>query len=63
MTTLLLVEDDNMLRDGLTELFSRDGYQVISAGSLREARERCCLRCWHRESSCGGSCTAWRKKN
>ena len=40
MTTLLLVEDDNTLREGLTELFSRDGYRVISAGSVREARER-----------------------
>ena len=40
MTTLLLVEDDPVLRDGLTELFSRDGYQVVPAGSVREARER-----------------------
>ena len=39
MATLLLVEDDPVLRDGLTELFSRDGYQVIRAGSVREARE------------------------
>ena len=39
MATLLLVEDDPVLRDGLTELFSRDGYQVIRAGSIREARE------------------------
>ena len=39
MITLLLVEDDPVLRDGLAELFSRDGYQVICAGSLREARE------------------------
>ena len=39
MATLLLVEDDPVLRDGLTELFSRDGYQVVRAGSVREARE------------------------
>lgn len=40
MTTILLVEDDTVLREGLTELFTRDGYRVITAGSLREARER-----------------------
>ena len=39
MATLLLVEDDPVLRDGLTELFSRDDYQVVRAGSVREARE------------------------
>ena len=37
---ILLVEDDAVLREGLTELFERDGYEVITAGSLREARER-----------------------
>ena len=40
MTGLLLVEDDAVLRDGLTELFARDGYQVTCAGTLREAREK-----------------------
>ena len=40
MATILLVEDDSVLREGLTELFARDGYQVITAGSLREAREK-----------------------
>ena len=40
MTTILLVEDDAVLREGLTELFAREGYQVIVAGSLREAREK-----------------------
>ena len=40
ITTILLVEDDAVLREGLTELFAREGYQVITAGSLREAREK-----------------------
>ena len=40
MNTILLVEDDAALREGLTELFVRDGYEVITAGSLKEARER-----------------------
>ena len=40
MTTILLVEDDAVLRDGLTELFVREGYQVIPAGNLRDAREK-----------------------
>ena len=35
---LLLIEDDPVLRGGLVELFSREGYRVIEAGSLREAR-------------------------
>ena len=38
MAVLLLVEDDAVLRDGLTELFTRAGYGVIQAGSAREAR-------------------------
>ena len=40
MTTILLLEDDATLREGLTELFTRDGYQVVTAGSVREAREK-----------------------
>ena len=40
METLLLVEDDSVLRGGLKELFSREGYRVIEAASVREARER-----------------------
>ena len=37
---LLLVEDDAVLRRGLAELFVREGYRVITAGNIREARER-----------------------
>ena len=37
---LLLVEDDAVLRDGLVELFTREGYRVMEAGSVREARAR-----------------------
>ena len=37
MTTILLVEDDAVLRGGLTELFTREGYSVISAASAKEA--------------------------
>ncbi len=40
MNTLLLVEDDAVLREGLTELFVREGYRVVEAGSVREARAR-----------------------
>ena len=40
MTVLLLVEDDAVLREGLRELFIREGYQVVEAGSVREARAR-----------------------
>ncbi len=37
---LLLVEDDDVLRNGLCELFSREGYQITEARTLREAREK-----------------------
>ena len=37
MPTILLVEDDAVLRGGLTELFMREGYSVISAGCVKEA--------------------------
>lgn len=40
METLLLVEDDSVLRGGLTELFSREGYHVFEAASVREAKEK-----------------------
>lgn len=39
METLLLVEDDNVLRGGLAELFTREGYRVIEAASVREAKK------------------------
>lgn len=40
MATILLVEDDAVLRGGLTELFTREGYSVISAASAKDAREK-----------------------
>ena len=39
-TTILLVEDDTVLRGGLAELFTREGYHVIEAASVREAKEK-----------------------
>ena len=38
--TILLTEDDDVLRAGLTELFSREGYGVVQAANLREARAK-----------------------
>ena len=38
--TILLVEDDAVLRRGLAELFTREGYRVIEAASVREAKEK-----------------------
>ena len=38
--TILLVEDDAVLRRGLAELFAREGYRVIEAASVREAKEK-----------------------
>jgi len=35
---ILLTEDDHALRDGLTELFTREGYQVTAAENARTAR-------------------------
>ncbi len=40
MSVLLLIEDDPVLRSGLAELFTREGYRVIEAGSVREARAK-----------------------
>lgn len=39
-TTILIVEDDAVLRRGLAELFAREGYRVIEATSVREAKEK-----------------------
>ena len=39
MSTILLVEDDAALRDGLTELFTREGYSVTTAANSAEARQ------------------------
>lgn len=38
--TILLVEDDFALRSGLNELFCREGYAVVQAASVSEARAR-----------------------
>ena len=39
-TTILLVEDDAVLRRGLAELFARESYRVIEAASVREAKDK-----------------------
>ena len=36
--TLMLVEDDQALRSGLRELFEREGYRVVAASCVQEAR-------------------------
>ncbi len=38
--SILLVEDDLMLRGGLKELFEREGYEVTTAASVREAQAK-----------------------
>lgn len=38
MACIMLLEDDEALRGALGELFEREGYDVVTAGSLREAR-------------------------
>lgn len=38
--TILLTEDDDVLRAGLTELFTREGYGVVQAANIREARSK-----------------------
>ena len=40
MATILLVEDDAVLRGGLTELFTREGYGVMAAACAKDAREK-----------------------
>ena len=45
-TTILLVEDDAVLRRGLAELFAREGYRVIEAASMREGSSRQRTRSW-----------------
>lgn len=37
---IFLVEDDEALRQGLHELFTREGYTVVAASCAREAREK-----------------------
>ena len=38
--TILLTEDDDVLRAGLTELFTREGYGVVQAANVREAKAK-----------------------
>ncbi len=40
MSIILLVEDDTALREGLTELFTREGYTVLSAVNAADARAK-----------------------
>lgn len=40
MPKILLVEDDSVLRGGLTELFARERHEVVQAASVREAHAR-----------------------
>lgn len=39
-TKILVLEDDVFLRDGLCEVLQKEGYGVISAGNLADAKEK-----------------------
>ncbi len=39
-TKILVLEDDVFLRDGLCEVLQKEGYEVISAGNLADAKEK-----------------------
>src|SRR5262249_31426084 len=39
-STILLVDDDEVLRQVLRRVLARDGYQVVEAGSVAQALER-----------------------
>lgn len=40
MAKILLVEDDSILRQGLNELFTREGYETVLAACVNEAEKR-----------------------
>ena len=40
MTSILILEDDDFLREGVTALLEKEGYDVTAARNLRTARER-----------------------
>ena len=40
MTKILVVEDDFFLRDGLSELLTKEGYEPVTAQNAAEAQAR-----------------------